>query len=96
MKILEYMSMGKPVVAPRMSNIEDLISDGEDGLLFTPGDASELGAILRCLEQDRALRERLGRAARLKVERERNWQRNACNVIEHLTLLVSGSTPPCS
>lgn len=84
MKILEYMAMAKPVVAPRMSNIEDLISDGEDGLLFTPGDTGELLSILRNLQNDPQLRERLGAAARAKVERERNWRHNALAVLDRL------------
>ena len=84
MKILEYMAMAKPVVAPRMPNIEDLIRDGEDGVLFTPGDSHELMSTLRRLQDDRALRERLGTAARAKIERERNWQTNARDVVSAL------------
>jgi len=84
MKILEYMAMAKPVVAPRMPNIEDLIRDGEDGVLFTPGDSHELMSTLRRLQDDRALRERLGTAARAKIERERNWQTNARGVVAAL------------
>ena len=34
MKILEYMGMGKAVVAPDMENIRDLLSHGSDGILF--------------------------------------------------------------
>jgi glycosyltransferase involved in cell wall biosynthesis len=84
MKLLEYMSMGKAVVAPSMPNIQDLVTDGVDGLLFTPGDASDLGATLKRLQDDKQLRNRLGRSARLKIETERNWERNASQVIEGL------------
>jgi glycosyltransferase involved in cell wall biosynthesis len=88
MKILEYMAMGKPVVAPRMANIEDLILDAEDGLLFNPGDLSDLTSALRRLQDDIPLRRRLGTSARTKVERERNWKCNAGRVLERLSALT--------
>ena len=81
MKLLEYMAMERATVAPRSRNIEDLIDDGVDGLLFEPDSEDALVAVLRRLSQDEALRERLGRQARLKVVHVRNWQRNAEIVI---------------
>jgi glycosyltransferase involved in cell wall biosynthesis len=89
MKILEYMAMAKPVVAPRMPNIEDLIADGEDGLLFSPGNTGELLSALRRLQDDSQLRDRLGAAARAKVERERNWHSNAHAVLDRLSSLTA-------
>jgi glycosyltransferase involved in cell wall biosynthesis len=81
MKLLEYMSMSAAVVAPRLENIQDLVTDDVDGLLFAPGDAGDLTRIVRRLAENRDLRERLGRAARSKIERERNWRRNAETVL---------------
>ncbi len=81
MKLLEYMAMERATVAPRSRNIEDLIDDGVDGLLFEPDSEDALVAVLRRLSEDEALRERLGRQARLKIVRVRNWQRNAEIVI---------------
>lgn len=74
MKLLEYMAMGRAVIAPRLRNIEDIVEDGRDGLLFTPRDAVSLAAALTQLADDSVLRARLGRAARLKVEQVRNWR----------------------
>jgi glycosyltransferase involved in cell wall biosynthesis len=73
MKMLEYMAMGRAIAAPRLSNIEDIVEHGRDGLLFTPRDAGDLASVLGQLATDPELREQLGRAARLKIERERNW-----------------------
>lgn len=84
MKVLEYMAMALPVVAPRMPNIEDFIDDGVDGLLFAPGDAGSLAAVLGRLASDPALRESLGRAARRKIEQERNWLGNARRVLAEI------------
>ena len=81
MKLLEYMAMGRAVVAPQLDNIRDLISDGVSGLLFTPGDAVDLRAVLCRTAANAALRELLGQNARRTVERERTWRRNAERVI---------------
>jgi glycosyltransferase involved in cell wall biosynthesis len=85
MKLLEYMAMERATVAPRSPNIEDLIDDEDDGLLFQPGSEEALAAALRRLVSDEALRLKLGRQARLKVVRFRNWRRNAEIVIRAVT-----------
>ena len=77
MKLLEYMAMERATVAPRSPNIEDLIDDKVDGLLFEPDNEEALAAALRRLAGDDELRLRLGQQARLKITRFRNWQRNA-------------------
>jgi glycosyltransferase involved in cell wall biosynthesis len=81
MKLLEYMAMGRAVIAPRADNIRDLVTDGVDGLLFTPGDASDLAAAVSRLTHDPSLRRSLGDAARAKVVRERNWRGIAEDVL---------------
>lgn len=83
MKLLEYMAMAKPVVAPRLPNIEDIICDGEDGLLFIPGDAADLRRVVSRLVNDAALRRRCGTHARLKIERQRNWIAIARQILDH-------------
>jgi glycosyltransferase involved in cell wall biosynthesis len=81
MKILEYMAMERAVVAPRLRNIEDLIRDGVDGMLFTPGDGRALAAVLSRLSQDPGFRQAIGARARQTVERSRNWRANAQTVL---------------
>jgi glycosyltransferase involved in cell wall biosynthesis len=84
MKLLEYMAMSRAVVAPRLPNIEDFIDDGVDGVLFTPGSREALAEALRRLLADAGLRRDMGRRARAKIERERNWRRNAEIVVNRL------------
>jgi glycosyltransferase involved in cell wall biosynthesis len=81
MKLLEYMAMGKAVVAPRIENIRDIVTDGHDGLLFAADSTDELTEVLRRLAQDAQLRGRLGREARRTVQRCRNWRSNAERVL---------------
>jgi glycosyltransferase involved in cell wall biosynthesis len=40
--ILEAMSTGKPVIAPRVGSIPESVTDGETGYLFDPGDLETL------------------------------------------------------
>jgi glycosyltransferase involved in cell wall biosynthesis len=80
MKLLEYMSMSKPVVAPDLPNIRDIVTDHDEGLLFEPGSAESLAERLTTLE-DGALRARLGARGRLRVEADRNWISNAQRVL---------------
>ena len=42
LKLFEYMAMKLPVVCSRSGQMADIIRDGENGLLFTPGSATEL------------------------------------------------------
>ena len=66
LKIFEYMSAGLPVVAPRLSRIAALVSDGDEGLLYDPADPRTLDDALVRLT-DTELRERLGGAARVRA-----------------------------
>jgi glycosyltransferase involved in cell wall biosynthesis len=77
MKILEYMAMGKPVIAPALDNIRDLITDGCTGLLFRPDDRQDLIRRLEELLQSPHRRATIGQAARAAIEQHRNWRVNA-------------------
>lgn len=63
MKVYEYMALGKAVVGPRQETITEIITEGEDGLLFEPEDVGAMADVLRQLVADAALRERLGQQA---------------------------------
>jgi glycosyltransferase involved in cell wall biosynthesis len=81
MKLLEYMSMSRAVVAPRLPNIIDIIEHGVDGLLFTPDNGRELVDAIQRLASDDELRRTVGSSARDKIERERNWLAIAAHVL---------------
>jgi len=81
MKILEYMAMGKAIVAPDMENIRDLLKHKEDGFLFQEENISELTTGLQVLIEKETFRKTLGENARKKIENERTWSHNARDVI---------------
>ncbi|MBL8513680.1 MAG: glycosyltransferase family 4 protein, partial [Betaproteobacteria bacterium] len=81
LKVVEYMAMGKAVVAPDMENIRDLVRHGETALLFQPEHAQSLAECLTAVANDPGLRDRLGTAARLSVLSRRNWATNAAIIV---------------
>lgn len=64
---VEAQACETPVVATRVTGLEDVVADGESGFLCPPGDVEALAtAVLRVLRDDE-LRARLGRAGRRRV-----------------------------
>jgi glycosyltransferase involved in cell wall biosynthesis len=84
MKLLEYMAMARPVVAPRLDNITDVVVDGREGMLFAAGNVDQLTDALRRLAANADLRRALGTAGRTAIETSRNWRANAREVLELL------------
>jgi len=61
----EAMAAGLPVIASdRVGAVDDLVRDGETGIVFPAGDIVALTRALRRLAEDRDLRERYGAAGR--------------------------------
>ena len=61
------MGAGLPVVATRVAGIPEVVQDGVNGLLVTPGESGELGAALSRVVNDDTTRVLLGQAARAFV-----------------------------
>jgi glycosyltransferase involved in cell wall biosynthesis len=65
--LIEAMSLEIPVVAAASAGPLEIISDGEDGLLFPPGDDEALAERITRLLRSEELRRRLGQQGRKKV-----------------------------
>ncbi len=68
--VLESFALGKPVIASRIGGIPELVEEGRTGLLFEPGDETDLAQKMEMLLKDRGRAVEMGREARKKVERE--------------------------
>jgi len=85
-KLFEYLALGRAVVAPDRANIREVVTDGVNAVLVTPGETASLTEALRGLVTDGERRRGLAAAAAALIdERGYTWQRNARRVIE-LTL----------
>lgn len=77
--LMEAGGCGRPVVASDVGGIADIVVDGETGLLTRPADPRSIAAAIVRLLDDESLRERLGRAARARMEQHfdaRTWAAN--------------------
>jgi glycosyltransferase involved in cell wall biosynthesis len=89
LKLFEYMACGRAIVAPDQPNIREILGDADAGVLFDPDQPGALWRAIRDLAADPARRERLGRAARARLEQQNyTWQGNAARI----TALAEGET----
>jgi glycosyltransferase involved in cell wall biosynthesis len=92
MKIFEYWGMGKPVVAPSVPPVLEVLRDGETGFLIEPGHAEQLADRIVQLAGDAALRERLGGAGRTYVRAHHTWRNNADQILQAHAGLARATT----
>lgn len=85
MKIFEYMALGVPVIAPDYSPIQDVITHGQQGLIFRRRDIAALAAALGRVLADDDLAKTMGEAGRACVEKEHNWNANVAKITAALS-----------
>ncbi len=76
--LMEALALGTPVIASDLSGVGELIIDGETGLLVPPGNAAAIADAVQRISDDAAMRRRLARAGRDRVEDRYDLARNAC------------------
>jgi glycosyltransferase involved in cell wall biosynthesis len=78
LKLMEYLVMGKAVVAPDTPNIREILQHDQNALLFTDSTPGALQAALARVCQDTTLRQRLAVEARATIGRlGLTWRANA-------------------
>lgn len=92
--VLDAMSCAKPVIGSNVAGNPLAIIDGETGLITPEGDAAALAAAIRQLAEAPALRQQLGRAARLRVEQEIGWPPLARRYIRHFERILGKQANP--
>jgi glycosyltransferase involved in cell wall biosynthesis len=90
--ILEAMAMGKAVIASGTTGQTDVIIHEQNGLYVKPGDTDGLRSAVERLREDRALRARLGRAARRWVEQHATLDR----WVDEIEAGLRGKSAPAS
>lgn len=82
MKIFEYLSMGKAVIAPSVPPVLEILSDLETGLLIEAGDADAMATGISLLIEKPELRHKLGAAGREYVTADHTWAQNVAKILE--------------
>jgi len=65
--IIEYMALGKPVIATRGGGTTEVIIEGQNGFLIDPGDVNALLNKIDTLIQNSEMRQRMGNSGRKMI-----------------------------
>jgi len=87
--LMEAAAMERPVVATRTGGTAEIVADEDTGLLFPPGDASQLAARVSRILGNPHLARVLGTRARERVERQFNLEQHLSNMFEFYRAAVS-------
>jgi glycosyltransferase involved in cell wall biosynthesis len=91
--IAEAMAHQTPVVATRVGGIPELITDGQTGYLVERGDSERMSSRVLELVNDRAMRGRMGQAARQTVETKFDLQTKVAQLIGSYGIAVAEARP---
>jgi glycosyltransferase involved in cell wall biosynthesis len=86
MKIFLYLAAGRAILAPRLPDVEEVLTDGLTARLVSPANPGEAAAALRALLADADLRRHLGARA-LAASIAYTWEARARRIVpflEHL------------
>lgn len=70
--LMEAMAASKPVIAPHVAGVPELVTQGESGFLVSPGDADGLFGAIDTVLSDPGRAVAMGQAGREKVKQEFN------------------------
>ena len=68
--LIDACAVGRPIVTTNFIGCKDVVDDGVNGFLIPVKDSEALAQKLRILIEDKALRVKMGKAARAKAEQE--------------------------
>ena len=74
LKVLESLAAGRPVVAPRLGQLNELIEHGVNGLLYDPGDLNAFAENVHVLLSDPEQRSVMGKNARRHAVASLSWE----------------------
>jgi glycosyltransferase involved in cell wall biosynthesis len=83
LKVFTYLASGRPIVAPRLPDIEEILTDGQTARLVTPDGGASAAKAVGDLLADRAAQEQLGRQA-LALSARYTWALRARRIAEFL------------
>jgi len=73
LKLFEGMAMQKPIIAGKVSGIEEIISDGKNGFLADPDNSEEWIKKLEMILDSETLAAEIGQNARRMVQEKFEW-----------------------
>ena len=80
--IIEYMALGKPVVATKCEGTKELVPNGKTGFLVKPHDVEDMCKRIGQLLEDNKLTSKMGKAGRERIEKHFNLEKMTNAFIE--------------
>jgi glycosyltransferase involved in cell wall biosynthesis len=91
LKLFDSLAAGVVALVPDQPNLHEIIVHGQNGLVFTPGDAAAMAAVLRPLLADPGLARALGERGRASLLANAwTWEGNADRVASIFAELRQG------
>jgi glycosyltransferase involved in cell wall biosynthesis len=78
------LAAGLPAITSQVEGLNELIQDGQNGLLVEPGNEHDLERAIWQLVEDPTLRNELGQAARARAEAEFDAAKNSAQVVSFI------------
>jgi glycosyltransferase involved in cell wall biosynthesis len=85
LKVYEYMAAGLPVVTTNIHPLNQVVRDGQEGVLFPEGDVRGLACAIGRLLDDPDAARAMGERARVRVSEHYTWARH-CEALEQIML----------
>lgn len=83
LKLFEYLALGKAIIGPAQPNLMEILTDGQNAVLFDPKAADGMAGAISKLTTDAALRQRVGENARKTIgDKQLTWRENAVRAVE--------------
>lgn len=86
-KLFEYMSMSKPIIASDLEQLGEILQHEETALLTEPGNVEQLTASLYTLYTDKELRDSIAIAARKEAIEKHTWEMHTKKTLDFLKSL---------
>ncbi len=94
MKLYEYMSMAKPVIASAFEDAKRLIDDGKTGFLFQPEDKADLKHVLLSAFEQRERLSQMGHLARTEIVNHHSWTSRVQVLVEGIEQILEKHPSP--
>ena len=82
MKMFEYMAMAKPVIAPKIPPIEEVIENGVNGFLFEQGNTADLAEAIKKILIDEEICIALGEKGYRDIVKKFTWTNSATLILK--------------
>lgn len=94
LKLFEYLALGKAIIGPAQPNLTEILTDGENAILFDPADVNGMAGAIDQLCADPTLREKVGANARGTIASKKlTWRENAECVVRLFSGLATRALP---